>query len=500
MALVEGAAKRLWSPEGRDALAYLEGRGLTAETIRRHRLGWAPQVMLPKGDGAGCWRAGGIVIPWFDGHRLAKIEIRQSDGREPRYAQAFADHPRIYPGPEAIQPGMPLIIVEGAFDAMLLGQELKGLAAVVTLGSASSRPDGPIYLAMLRSPRWFAAHDADDAGDGAAAAWPARAVRVRPPIELPAGKDWGDAWRAGIDIRRFWVETLEREPFLAQLAARGIRLDGELVHPRIGVGTCTGRVTYTAPPLQGIPKADRPARLTPVTPVRRFVRADYGQIEPRILLAILHGRGMITWGPGEDLYRTLCGDTIDRDSAKAAVNKMINGGRPPEGATGRLAEFIRAAHAYRGELARLAAAEGLVRTLTGRAIPLPADEENHAGKAVNRMVQGSAADVFNAAALRVARAIESEGLPAAVAFLLFDELWVEADPAALACTAALVSREMEAAALAVGVAVPARLDEEAESALETALERAAIMEHDGGLTREAAERAAGLRIPQGGDV
>ena len=34
LALVDEAAKRLWTPEGADALAYLEGRGLTAETIR----------------------------------------------------------------------------------------------------------------------------------------------------------------------------------------------------------------------------------------------------------------------------------------------------------------------------------------------------------------------------------------------------------------------------------------------------------------------------------
>jgi hypothetical protein len=459
-----------------------------------------PRVMLPTADGLRTWEASGIVIPWFDGDRLAKIEIRQPDGREPRYAQAFADRPRIFPGSEAIRPGMSLIAVEGAFDAMILGQEVEGLAAVVTIGSASIRPEEALYCAMLRSPRWFAAHDADGGGDEAAAAWPARAIRVRPPIEPPAGKDWNNAWKAGIDLRRFWVDALEREPFLARLAARGIRLDGELVHPRIGVGTCTGRVTYTAPALQGVPKAERPARLTPATPGRRFVRADYGQIEPRILLTILHDRGLIAWAPGEDLYRTLCGDAIDRESAKVAVNSLINGGRPPEGASGRLAEFIEAADAYRGELARRAEAEGLVLTLTGRAIPLPADEENHAGKAVNRVLQGTAADIFNAAAPRVARAIESEGLPAAVAFLLFDELWVEADPDALTCTAALVRREMEAVALAVGVAVPARLDEEAEVALEDTLERAAIMEHDGSLTREAAERAAGLRTPQGGDA
>jgi hypothetical protein len=54
----------------------------------------------------------------------------------------------------------------------------------------------------LGCPRWFAAHDADPAGDKAASLWPARAIRVR----TPKGKDWTEARQAGIDLRRWWVE------------------------------------------------------------------------------------------------------------------------------------------------------------------------------------------------------------------------------------------------------------------------------------------------------
>jgi hypothetical protein len=146
-----------------------------------------------------------VVIPWLYGDRLALAKIRQPDGREPRYAQAFSDRPRIYPGPEAIRPGMPLIIVEGEFDAILLGQELADLASVVTLGSSSSRPEGALYLAMLRCPQWYAAHDADPAGNGAAAEWPARAVRVRPPAP---DKDWTEAHQSGVALRRWWTDRL----------------------------------------------------------------------------------------------------------------------------------------------------------------------------------------------------------------------------------------------------------------------------------------------------
>jgi hypothetical protein len=204
--LVEEAAKRLWEPEGRAALGYLiESRGLTEATIKAARLGWTPRAMLPTSDGARFWRASGVVIPWLDGDRLAMVKIRQPEGSRPKYAEAFRDRPALFPGPEAIRPGMPLIVTERGFDALLRGQELADLACVVTLGSASSRPEGSTYLAMLRCPRWFAAHDADEAGDRAAAEWPARAVRVRPPAP---DKDWTDAHQSGVALRRWWTDRL----------------------------------------------------------------------------------------------------------------------------------------------------------------------------------------------------------------------------------------------------------------------------------------------------
>ena len=203
--LVADASERIWTPEGAAARRYLEGRGLTPETIRRHRLGWTPRVMLPTSDGIRYWRASGIVIPWADGDRLAMVKIRQPEGAKPKYAEAYRDRPALFPGPEAIRPGMPLIVTEGEFDALLLGQELADLAGVLTLGSASSRPEGSTYLAMLRCPRWYAAHDADPAGDRAAAEWPARAVRVRPPAP---DKDWTAAGQSGVDLRRWWTDRL----------------------------------------------------------------------------------------------------------------------------------------------------------------------------------------------------------------------------------------------------------------------------------------------------
>jgi DNA primase len=188
--LVEDAENRIWTPEGGDALAYLRGRGLIEATIKAARLGWTPEVTLPTADGVRYWRASGIVIPWTERDRLTVVKIRQPEGKTPKYAEAYRDRPTLFPGPSVVRPGKPLIIVEGEFDALLLGQELADLAAVVTLGSASARPEGSTYLAMLPAPTWYVATDADDAGDKAASGWPARARRVRPP-RLRGRGFWG---------------------------------------------------------------------------------------------------------------------------------------------------------------------------------------------------------------------------------------------------------------------------------------------------------------------
>jgi DNA primase len=208
LALVADAQRRLWTAEGADALASLHGRGLTDETIRAARLGLTPPLDLPG-------RPRGIVVPWRDGDRLTLVKLRQPEGVKPKYREVFRDPdrpPGLYPGRHVIQVGRPLVIPEGEFDALLLGQELGELAAVVTLGSASARPDAGMLGAMLAAAPWYIATDGDAAGEKAAAGWPARARRKRPPAPF---KDWTEAHQAGVNLRRWWSDVLtgnERPP------------------------------------------------------------------------------------------------------------------------------------------------------------------------------------------------------------------------------------------------------------------------------------------------
>jgi hypothetical protein len=213
LALVEDAERQLWGPSGAKALAFLTGprRALTHESIRRARLGWLPCATARTRDGRP-YRVEGIVIPWFEGETPVLVKFRQPEGRRPKYAEVFRnpDHPpRLYPGPAIIRPGRALVLPEGEFDALLLGQLIGDLAAVATLGSASARPAANILRMLLIADPWFIATDGDDAGDKSAASWPPSARRVRPPGGL---KDWCEANAAGIDLRRWWERVLAGEP------------------------------------------------------------------------------------------------------------------------------------------------------------------------------------------------------------------------------------------------------------------------------------------------
>ncbi len=204
--IVDVAAELIWMPDGAQGLAYLRGRGLDDATIRLARLGWMPSVMIRTKDGKRAMKSRGVTIPWFDGDRLALVKLRQPPGREPRYLETYRDRPDVYPGPPlaTIREGDDVVIVEGELDALLLGQELKGLAPVITTGSASSGPSRKLRTALGGAFRLFLATDADPAGDGSARHWYDRAIRIRPP---GGHKDWTDAKVAGIDLRSWWISS-----------------------------------------------------------------------------------------------------------------------------------------------------------------------------------------------------------------------------------------------------------------------------------------------------
>jgi len=223
-AFVEWAAGNLESDHGKDAMEYLEGRGLAGETITAARLGWNPKAwnldretwgLLAEtwedGRSKALWIPAGIVIPVYspDGS-LSGVKIRRPDDHVERDRQKGRKGTRYVAvsggsGACMVLPGGPAaVVVEAELDALLVHQEAREMVSGVALGSASNRPDTATMEALELAETVLVALDADPAGakhfwDWWAGQFPQ--ARRLPPI---GAKDPTDMHRAGKSIR-VWI-------------------------------------------------------------------------------------------------------------------------------------------------------------------------------------------------------------------------------------------------------------------------------------------------------
>ena len=188
--------------------------------------------------------------------------------------------------------------------------------------------------------------------------------------------------------------------------------------------------------LHNLPTMMRP--VVAAEPGHKLVRADLGQIEPRVLAAVSGDVGMIEATQQDDLYlpiaRTL---DVERDIAKVAVLGAMYGATTGESA-GALAGLERNYPVAMGLLAEAAEAGKLAQdvfTSGGRRVRMWVDPsiEGDLDRAIsvaaargryarNAMIQGAAAEYFKVWAITVRR--RGRALGAEVVLCLHDELLV----------------------------------------------------------------------------
>ena len=247
--IVEASEECLWSPMGEPALDWLRGRGLDDHTIRRFRLGFNPVSYrtLPldcligdDGGPVGFYVARGVTMPWLapgachagpvDGSRWVGLNVRVladpidaplrpgRNGRKPAKTLCLRGSRRghLYPWPDIdrTQGRLPVLIVEGEFDALIGFQEASHAIHVLTAGGASTRSlPRATRAALARVPAWLICTDHDAAGVEAARWWrtvdPHKARRVI----LPRGKDLSDFIGRGGDVLA-WLESIEAKALL----------------------------------------------------------------------------------------------------------------------------------------------------------------------------------------------------------------------------------------------------------------------------------------------
>ncbi len=188
----------LWLAVGAKARVWLNGRGLTDETIRRWRLGFNPCDQKI----ADLWIPRGILIPCQVAGRVWYLKVRRAAGL-PKYMQVKGSRVVLF-GADTLPGRKVAVVAEGEFDAMLLHQEAGDLVGVVTLGSASARLPDAWVPHLLSVQQLLVAYDADAAGTKGAAMWESLSTRAHRLLPL-VGKDVTDFYLSGGDLRA-WVQ------------------------------------------------------------------------------------------------------------------------------------------------------------------------------------------------------------------------------------------------------------------------------------------------------
>lgn len=206
--LIKRAEDALWGASGKEARTWLRARGLTDATIHKARLGYIPKDFSDRAEAWGkpgdderpLYFHQGILIPGIIASKVWYLKVR------PLHLQVDQKYKHVRGGRQALyladtlKEDQPAVFCEGEFDALLLQQELRELASVVTLASAT----GDLNLAtwglyLLRPSSFILAHDMDPAGEKGSAklAWLRDSQRLKIPALKPGDKDLTDFHKSG---------------------------------------------------------------------------------------------------------------------------------------------------------------------------------------------------------------------------------------------------------------------------------------------------------------
>ncbi|HJY59362.1 MAG TPA: DNA polymerase [Streptosporangiaceae bacterium] len=246
-------------------------------------------------------------------------------------------------------------------------------------------------------------------------AWRLRELRDTHPL-VAALLEWRKAERIATTYGYAWLDE-------------SLGADGRLRGAWTGSDGAAGRMTASAG-LHNMPAAMRRAVVAADGHV--FVRADLGQIEPRVLAAVSGDQALVVAARADDLYAPVAAQLgVDRPTAKVAVLGAMYGQTTGFGAQAlrRLNAAYPVAMAYLDAADRSGKAGRDLRTYGGRLIVLTPSEPRSSSRAAaygryarNAMIQGAAAELFKMWAVTV-RA-RCGHLDARIVLCLHDELLV----------------------------------------------------------------------------
>jgi len=192
------------------------------------------------------------------------------------------------------------------------------------------------------------------------------------------------------------ADVLNTRPFL---------FDGNMIQPLWSVGI-TGRVSASKPPFQSLPPDKRINGLRQGMPSDcTLVHSDIKSADPTVIKHVLK------MPQKTDLYAALMkAASCDRQAAKETVNMLAYCKNSlavfkhwPDAARNDpvLFDYVQKLQKYKTDLFEQSQKTRSVKTLTGRPIAAEDGKRLHAGKVFCWKIQGTVADIVNAAALEL---------------------------------------------------------------------------------------------------
>ncbi len=210
--------------ENEEVLKYLDKRGVDLSAVKGFRLGWflgekgkhckyrpreswgLPTVIKESnGRKKMLWIPRGLVIPCFKGGLIYRIRIRRpAEDLTPEMNSKYY----ILPGSGMEAMGTnpdrkAFVVVESELDGILITRKAGSIAGVIALGSAQNKPGSGVFYQLKKSLRVLVALDYDKPGQKAWGWWRKNFDNAK-FWPVPEGKDPGEAYEKGIDIKE-WV-------------------------------------------------------------------------------------------------------------------------------------------------------------------------------------------------------------------------------------------------------------------------------------------------------
>jgi DNA polymerase I len=322
----------------------------------------------------------------------------------------------------------------------------RAVAEQVLTGIIGPRPRGEAEAAAMRAARDAQVLRHAPAGVTADLRSPVqvRALLAAAGVEVPDTRAWRlEEFRDSHPIVAALLEWRKAERIATTYGYawldEHLGPDGRLRGAWTGSDGAAGRMTASNG-LHNMPAAMRRAVIA--APGHALVRADLGQIEPRVLAAVSGDQALAAATSADDLYLPVAGQLgVDRPTAKVAMIAAMYGQTTGHG--GQAGRRMRAAYpvamAYLDSADRSARAGRDLRTYGGRLVRMSGGSADAARVAArgrygrNALIQGAAAELFKMWAVTV----RARGSPlgARIVLCLHDELLVhvpcdQAEPAA----------------------------------------------------------------------